>query len=118
MRPDDRIRLEHMVDAAENVARFVSGRSRPDLDADRMLLFAVVRAIEILGEAASQLSDEIRSRAADVPWRAIVGMRNRIVHAYFDIDADIVWKTAVEELPALLPRLRELLEQARKGGAS
>jgi uncharacterized protein with HEPN domain len=118
MRLDDRIRLEHMVDAAENVARFVSGRSRSDLDTDRMLLFAVVRAVEIFGEAASQLSDETRSRAADIPWRAIVGMRNRVVHAYFDIDADIVWKTAVEEVPHLLPRLRELVEQARKGQAS
>jgi len=81
-----------MVDAAENVVRFVSGRSRSDLDTDRMLLFAVVRAVEILGEAASQLSDETRSRAADIPWRAIVGMRNRVVHAYFDIDADIYGK--------------------------
>ncbi len=118
MRPDDRVRLQHMVEAAESIATFVAGRTRSDLDTDRMLLFAVVRAIEIIGEAASQISDETRSRAEDVPWRAMVGMRNRIVHAYFDIDADIVWRTAVEEVPGLLPRLRELLEQAKKGGTS
>jgi uncharacterized protein with HEPN domain len=100
----------------ESIATFISGRTRADLDTDRMLLFAVVRAIEILGEAAGQISDDIRSHAADLPWRAMVGMRNRIVHAYFDIDADIVWKTAVEEVPGLLPRLRELLEQVKKGG--
>jgi uncharacterized protein with HEPN domain len=106
-----------MIEAAESIATFISGRTRADLDTDRMLLFAVVRAIEILGEAASQISDDIRSHAADLPWRAMVGMRNRIVHAYFDIDADIVWKTAVEEVPGLLPRLRELLEQVKKGGS-
>jgi uncharacterized protein with HEPN domain len=85
MRLDDRTRLQHMIEAAESIATFISGRTRADLDTDRMLLFAVVRAIEILGEAASQISDDIRSHAADVPWRAMVGMRNRIVHAYFDI---------------------------------
>jgi uncharacterized protein with HEPN domain len=106
-----------MIEAAETLAKFIAGRTRADLDSDRMLLFAVVRAIEVLGEAASQISDDMRSRAADVPWRAMVGMRNRIVHAYFDIDADIVWKTAVEEVPGLLPRLRELLEQVKKGGS-
>jgi uncharacterized protein with HEPN domain len=92
MQPDDRIRLEHMIEAGETIATFVSGRTRPDLDSDRMLLFAVVRAIEILGEAASQISDAAKSRAPAVPWRATVGMRNRIVHAYWDwdIDADIV----------------------------
>jgi uncharacterized protein with HEPN domain len=92
-----------MVEAAESIATFVAGRTRSNL---------------VIGEAASQISDETRSRAEDVPWRAMVGMRNRIVHAYFDIDADIVWKTAVEEVPGLLPRLRELLEQAKKGGTS
>lgn len=82
----------------------------PELDADRMLPSLLARAIEILGEATSRVSDDTRTRAADVPWRAIVAMRNRIVHACFDIDADIVWKTAVEEVPALLPRLRRVLE--------
>jgi len=116
MRPDDRVRLQHMVEAAESIATFVAGRTRSDLDTDRMLLFAVVRAIEIIGEAASQISDETRSRAEDVPWRAMVGMRNRIVHAYFDIDADIVWKTAVEEgarLAAAAPRAARAGEKRR-----
>ncbi|HZP42992.1 MAG TPA: DUF86 domain-containing protein [Candidatus Binatia bacterium] len=62
----------------------------------------------------TQLSEETRSREPAIPSRAIAGMRNRIVHAYWDIDADIVWKTAVEEIPALLPQLRDLL--ARAGG--
>ncbi|MBN1945333.1 MAG: DUF86 domain-containing protein [Bradymonadales bacterium] len=111
MREDDRIRVQHMIEAAQEVARFIAGRERSDLDTDRMLLFAVVRAIEILGEAANRVTEETRTGATQIPWKAIVGMRNRIVHAYFDIDGDIVWKAAAEEIPALLALLRRLHTQ-------
>jgi uncharacterized protein with HEPN domain len=108
MRPDDRIRVLHMIEAAETVGAFVAARHRADLDTDRMLLFALVRAVEIIGEAASRLSPEARAAAPSVPWVQITGMRNRLIHAYFDIDHDILWRTAVEEIPALLPLLRTL----------
>ena len=111
MREDDRIRIRHMVEAATEVAQFISGHERPDLDSDRMLLFAVVRAIEIIGEAASKVSEETRSSAPTIPWRALVGMRNRVIHAYFDIDKDILWKAAAEEIPALLAMLQMLIGQ-------
>jgi uncharacterized protein with HEPN domain len=94
-----------MSDAAEALAEFVEGRSIQDLNTDRMLLFAVVRAIEILGEAASRLSPEAQLQVADVPWASVVGMRNRLVHGYFDVDTEIVWKTATVEVPALLRAL-------------
>jgi uncharacterized protein with HEPN domain len=97
-----------MVDAAEQVARFIAGRGREDLDTDEMLLFAVVRAIEIVGEAASKVSEETRAATPAIPWKVVVGMRNRIVHAYWDIDKDIVWKAAAEEVPSLLARLQAL----------
>ena len=84
------------------------GRSRTDLDSDRMLLFAVVRAIEVVGEAASKLSEEFRAAHPGIPWRAIVGMRNRLIHAYFDIDTETVWETTTQELPPILNQLREL----------
>lgn len=103
MQPEDRIRLQHMIEAAQAATRFVEGRHRPDLDSDQMLLFAVVRAIEIVGEAASRVSTDGRDSAPDIPWAAIVGMRNRVVHAYFSIDREIVWITATRELPQLLP---------------
>ena len=105
---DDLVRIRHMIDAAEAAETFVSGRSRQDLDGDRMLLFALVRAIEVLGEAAAKVSVETRASAPDVPWAAITGMRNRLVHGYFDIDANIVWKTVTVELPQLVRRLRAL----------
>jgi uncharacterized protein with HEPN domain len=68
-----------------------------------------VRAIEILGEAGSKVSALTRETASDIPWSLIVSMRNRLVHAYFDVDHEVVWKTATEELPQLLPRLRSLV---------
>lgn len=97
-----------MIDAAEAVAQFIAERSRDDLDRDRMLRFAVVHAIEIFGEAASRVSPESRTATPQVPWGAIVSMRNRLIHGYFDSDTAIVWKTATVEIPALLPVLREL----------
>ncbi|MEO5735711.1 MAG: HepT-like ribonuclease domain-containing protein [Rubrivivax sp.] len=82
---------------------------RQDLDNDRMLLFALVRAIEIVGEAAKKVSVPMRAAVPGLHWDAIVGMRNQIVHAYLRIDNDIVWKTATVELPPLLAMLRQTL---------
>ena len=98
-----------MLEAAENAQRFISGKSREDLDTDPMLLFALVRAIEIIGEAASRVSTEQRTASSTVPWTAIVAMRNRLIHAYFDIDRDIVWRTVTEEIPSLRSQLLQLL---------
>ena len=104
-----------MIEAAETTCGFVSGKVRSDLDSDRMLVFALVRAIEIVGEAASKVSAPTRQAAAEIPWSLIVSMRNRLIHAYFDVDHEVVWKTATEELPQLLPRLRALLASKADG---
>ncbi|MGD9614687.1 MAG: DUF86 domain-containing protein [Alphaproteobacteria bacterium] len=104
-----------MIEAAETACDFMSGRSRGDLDSDRMLVFALVRAIEIVGEAASKITFPTREAAADIPWSLIVSMRNRLIHAYFDIDNEVLWRTVSEELPRLLPRLRVLLQDADNG---
>jgi uncharacterized protein with HEPN domain len=109
--PEDRTRIEHMIEAAETACNSVSGRARDDLETDQMLAFALVRAIEIVGEAANNVSAATRQASADVPWRLIISMRNRVVHAYFDIDREIVWKTATQELPELLPKLRALIAE-------
>ena len=109
MQPDDLTRVRHMLEAAENARRFISGKSRADLDTDPMLLFALVRAIEIIGEAASRVSAEQRTTSPTVPWTAITAMRNRLIHAYFDIDRDIVWRTVTEEIPSLQSQLLQLL---------
>ena len=98
-----------MVEAAQAALKFVHGKQQADLQTDQMLLFAVVRAIEILGEAANKVSEDVQSANSSIPWRAIVGMRNRLVHAYFDVDTEMVWKTLQSEIPWLLSALQALL---------
>ncbi len=105
----DVIRLRHMLEAAEEAMAFSVGKGRSDLDSNRMLRFALVRAIEIVGEAANQVSPEGRAALPDIAWASMVGMRNRIVHAYFDIDLDRVWETVTEDLPPLMDQLRRAL---------
>ncbi len=108
MRAEDIVRLRHMIEAAEQAMQFVAGRGSTDLATDRMLQFALVRAIEIIGEAATKVSDEVRSAHANIPWKAIVGMRHRLVHAYFDVDANVLWVAATVEIPALLAQLQAI----------
>jgi uncharacterized protein with HEPN domain len=108
MRPEDRVRIQHILDACESIARFLAGRQREDLDADEMLLFALLRAVEIIGEAATRVSEEARSLLPAVPWARIVAMRNRLIHGYFEVNNDIVWRTATEDVPTLAAALAHL----------
>lgn len=108
MRADDATRLRHMIEAAEAASQLVAGRHRGDLDADLALRLALARAIEIIGEAASRVSADLRSATPSIPWKSIVSTRNRLVHAYFDIDLDFLWETAIHELPPLLLSLQSL----------
>ncbi len=84
---------------------------RGDLDGDRMLLFALVRAVEVIGEAASKVTPETRSGMPAMPWAAITGMRNRLIHAYHDVDRDILWKTVTDELPQLIAALEAIIQK-------
>ena len=105
-------RRQNVIEAAETVGQFIAGRKREELEQDRLLLFAVIRAIELIGEAASKVSEETRINVTTVPGGAIIGMRNRLVHGYFDIDPEIVWETACHEVPLLLPPLRDSIDKA------
>ena len=109
MRPEDKVRILHMLEAEKSAVDFVAGRDRAALDQDRMLLFALVRAIEIIDEAATKVSVETRENTPAVPWSRIVGMRNPLMHAYFDVDPDIPWRTATEEVPSLIASLKPLI---------
>ena len=111
---DDVIRLRHMVDAAQSALGFAAGRCRADLDTDRMLLMAIVKAVEIVGEAALNTSAETQAMLPDVPWTSIIGMRHRLTHAYFDVDPDVVWATVEEDLDPLVVRLRAWIEDREK----
>ena len=98
-----------MVDAAREALSFASGSSRADLDANRQLVLALVKCIEIVGEAACQVTVAGRDSVPEVPWPSIVAMRHRLVHAYFDIDLDLVWITVTEDLPRLVAVLGQHL---------
>lgn len=109
MHKDDEVRLRHMLDAAKEAVSFSTGKSRSALDSDRMLVLALVKDIEMIGEAASKVSEETQAVYRDIPWPELIGMRNRLIHAYFDINLDIVWQTVVEDLPLLLSKLEVVL---------
>ena len=111
MPPDDKARVGHMIEMAEAAMEMTAGRTADDVDNDVTLRLALTRALEVLGEAASRLSADTRAMAPEVPWPRIIGMRNRLVHAYFDIDPDILWTTATVSAPEMLPRLRALLDR-------
>ena len=110
MKPADRVRLRHIVDSLTSAIRFTEGRSREDLDKDEMLTFAPVYAAQIVGEAASKVTVEFRDQHPEIPWAIIIGMRHRLVHAYSDINQDILWTTIKEAAPQLLRQMKSLLE--------
>ena len=99
---DDRVRVQHMLEAARDVVLLSAHRARDDLRTDMLLRRAMVNAIQEIGEAAAKVSPVGRTRVAGIPWPAVVRMRNRLVHGYDEIDFDIVWKVATEEAPALI----------------
>lgn len=108
MRKDDFIRLRHMLDAAKEAALFARNKTRGSLESNRMLTLSIVKDLEIIGEAASKMTNEAREELPQIPWMNIISMRNRLIHAYFDINLDIVWKTVVEDLPPLIAELEKI----------
>ncbi len=85
------------------------GRKRADLDRDRQLNLALVRLLEIVGEAANRVPQEQRARIAAVPWSQIVGLRNRLIHGYDEVDFDILWRIVTLDLPRLIEALEKAL---------
>jgi len=110
MSEEDAVRLRHMLDEARRTQKFIANRQFEDMNDDDMLAYSVVRAEEIIGEAASRISDELRAQTPELPWRQMIGMRNIIVHAYADISYRIVWEVATINLPELILMLEKLLE--------
>jgi uncharacterized protein with HEPN domain len=109
MNDRERVRLRHMLDAAREALSFLQGRTREDLRGNRMFLLAVVKEIEIIGEAASQNSDESRQTLPRVPWPKIIAMRNRLIRAYAEVDLSIVWDTLTFALPEMVRELESAL---------
>lgn len=106
---NERAVLLDMLEFAREVVSFVQGRTRQDLDADRTLLRALERALELVGECARRVPEEVRSEHPVVPWKAIVGMRNIIAHEYGRVDLDQLWTTAHRDMPPLVFALEKIV---------
>jgi len=114
MKKADEIRLRHILDSANEALAFANGKTRKELDNNRMLVLSLVKSIEIIGEAASRLETEFRLEHEDIPWEDIISMRNRLIHAYFDINLDIVWSTVRGELPDLISKIQKIIPSQEK----
>ncbi len=114
VRSEDLVRLRHMLDAAKDALSFAQDRRRSELEGNKLLLFALVKAIEIIGEAASKLTPECKDGIPDIPWGAVITMRHRLIHAYADINRDTVWNTIQEDLPPLIQVLDGYLAGSEK----
>jgi uncharacterized protein with HEPN domain len=109
MPKDDMVRLRHMLDAAKEAVSFVEGKKRKDLDTDRYLVLSIWKLVEIVGEAANQVTKERQEKLRGIPWARVIGMRNRLTHAYMDVDLDILWSTVANDLPPLIEALQKVI---------
>lgn len=107
-------RLEDMLRYSQEAVEIVQGKTRQDLDNERLLNLAVVRLLEIIGEAANKIPQEECLKYPEIPWHAIVSMRNRLIHAYGDVDLDIVWQVVKENLPALIEQLEVIISNLKR----
>ena len=106
---DPSVRIRHMLEHAKEAVDLLAGKEKAALASDRVLQLALVRLVEIVGEAANRLTVEDQSRYPSIPWREIVGMRNRLAHGYDAIDLNVLWDTVQVDLPQLIDELERIL---------
>lgn len=111
MQRDDIIGVRHILDASRKAMLFARNRTRDDLNDDEMLSLSIVRLLEIIGEAANGVSTNFQEKHPHIPWKKMIGLRNRLIHGYFDINLDIVWDTVIEDLPPLVADLEKIVPQ-------
>ena len=108
--------IQDILESIGAVEEFVKGMNFEDFSKDRKTIFAVVRGIEIVGEAAKQIPDLIRNRYGDVPWKDMAGMRDKVIHGYFGVDLKVVWETATRHLPEIKPLVKRVMKDTEKRG--
>ena len=102
---DSDVPLRHMLDHAAEAVQMAEGRERKDLDADRQFSLAMTRLLEFVGEAGNRISSNVQVQLSSIPWQAVIGLRNRLIHGYDDVDFDILWDTVQQDLPPLIRAL-------------
>jgi len=108
---EDTVRLRHMLESANEACTFLGNSSFEEFRENRMMANAIIRSLEVIREAASQVSLDFKNNHPEIEWRIIVGMRNRLVHAYFDINFSVVWETVRENLPPFIEQLKNILKE-------
>jgi len=98
---DDSIYIDHILNSLNRIFEYISGKDRESFEADLVTQDAVVRQLEIIGEATKRVSKEFRAKHPDIPWSDMAGMRDVLIHDYIDVDFGVVWKTASEDIPNL-----------------
>lgn len=111
-RHDDRVSLEGMLNHSREAAELLGDSGRDGLERDRVMQLALTRLVEIVGEAASRVSPTTQQGSPEIPWRQIIGMRNRLVHGYDVIDFDLLYDTVTNDLPSLIAALQKVLDSA------
>jgi uncharacterized protein with HEPN domain len=110
-KPGDRERLLHILEAIDLITEYVQGMGALDYYQDHRTQDAVERRVEIIGEAATHVSEEIKALYPQLPWKEMIGMRTVISHEYFQIQSRIVWEVATEELPKLRPQIQAIFDE-------
>ncbi|MEI6512398.1 MAG: HepT-like ribonuclease domain-containing protein [bacterium] len=108
---NDVVRLQHMLDAAHKIEQFMQGRNKEYVANDELLLLAILRLLEIIGEAAKSLETKTRDAYPNIPWKQITGTRDRLIHGYFDVDFNVVWSIISQDIPQLIPELNILIQE-------
>ncbi len=109
MKKDDTVYLRHIIDSCERIEHYMEGIPKDKFFETELLQDAVIRQLEIIGEAACNLSDDLRLSNPQVPWRQMVGLRNRVIHAYFEVNPQIIWEITKGDLPALKQEIKQIL---------
>jgi uncharacterized protein with HEPN domain len=98
-------------DAAENISQFIAGMTWTQFAEDQKTIYAVVRAFEIIGEAAKKVPPSVRKRHAEIPWKQMAGMRDKLIHEYFGVNYQVLWKTAQEDIPPVQPLIAKVVKE-------